>query len=381
MRTPIFKLAIVPALMITLIACSAEQDGNNAVVQEPGNSTAGAGTPTDPAPMAETVKSAEPTREAAGPELTPGEIVQYENISISDWLDEDTVVVSKENDKFGTMSLVELAGSLPKSLYFYHLDTEEYELIKEQENVFLGDAALSSDNRYLLYSEFSLGDPSYHVMDLGSKKTFSITGDDIAGAKSARWAEDDTVIGAAYSGGAFTASTSGKIAAVEGLGGEGLIVVRQIQDKIYYTTNSNESLQTLDLNTKQKADLKIGRIGNVIPSPEGDQLLILQYQESGQTLLLTDTDGGNQKIIVEGAELGGISWSPDQRMIAYSMSADGNGTASAALYVYDLESGKPAKVADDTGNLTTSWSPSGKQLAYTEWSGDESSSSVVQLKY
>lgn len=67
-------------------------------------------------------------------------------------------------------------------------------------------------------------------------------------------------------------------------------------------------------------------------------------------------------------------------MIAYSMSADGDGTASTALYVYDLESGKSVKVADGTGNLTTSWSPSGKQLAYTEWSGDESSSSVVQLQ-
>ncbi|MEI2397592.1 hypothetical protein [Paenibacillus phytohabitans] len=380
MRTPIFKLALVPVLLSTLIACSAGQDGNNAVVQEPGNSTEGTGTPAGPARTAEPVKSAGPTREAAGPAVTAEEIGHYENIVISDWMDEDTVVVSKENDKLGKMSLEELADSLPKSLYFYHLDTKEFELIKEQENVFLGDAVLSSDHKHLLYSEFSLGDPVYYVMDLGSKKTFSITGDDIAGAMSARWADDDTVIGPAYSGGAFTANTSGKIAAVEGLSGEGLIVVRQIKDKIYYTSNSGESLQTFDLNTKEKATLKIDRVGSVIPSPGGDQLLVQQYKDSAQALLLTDTDGGNQKIIVEGAELGGISWSPDQRMIAYSMSADGDGTASTALYVYDLESGKSVKVADGTGNLTTSWSPSGKQLAYTEWSGDESSSSVVQLQ-
>lgn len=379
MRTPTYKLAIVPVLMMTLIACSAEQDGN-AIAQEPGNSTAGVVTPTEPVQTAEPAKSAEPTREAAGPSVTAGEIGHYEDIVISDWMDEDTVVVSKENDKLGRMSLEELADSYPKSLYFYHLDTKEFELIKEQENVFLGDAVLSSDNRFLLYSEFSLGDPVYYVMDLGSKKTFSITGDDIAGAMSARWADDDTVIGPAYSGGAFTASTSGKIGAVEGLSGEGLVVVRQIKDKIYYTSNSGESLQTFDLNTKEKAALKIDHVGSVIPSPDGDRLLVLQYKDSAQALLLTDTDGGNQKIIVEGAELGGVSWSPDQRMIAYSTSADGNGTASAALYVYDLESGKSIKVADATGNLTSSWSPSGKQLAYTEWSGDQSSSSVVQLK-
>lgn len=379
MRTPTFKMAIVPVFMMTLIACSA-QDGNNAVVQEPGNSTAGTGIPTELAQTAEPLKSAEPTREAAGPAVTAGEIRHYENISISDWMDEDTVVVSKENDKLGKMSLEELADSFPKSLYFYHLDTQEFELIKGEENVYLGDAVLSSDHKHLLYSQFSLGDPIFYVTDIGSKKTFSITGEPVAGALSARWADDDTVIGPAYSGGAFTASTSGKIAAVEGLDGESLIIVRQIKDKIYYTTNSDESLQTFDLNTKEKATLKIDRVGNVIPSPDGDQLLVLQYKDSAQALLLTDTDGGNQKIIAEGAELGGVSWSPDQRMIAYSMSADGSGTASTALHVNDLESGKSAKVADGTGNLTTSWSPSGRQLAYTEWSGDESSSSVVQLK-
>lgn len=72
MRTPKFKLALVPVFMSTLIACSAGQDGNNTVVQEPGNSAAGAGTPTEPAPTAEPVKSAEPPREAAGPGVTAG---------------------------------------------------------------------------------------------------------------------------------------------------------------------------------------------------------------------------------------------------------------------------------------------------------------------
>lgn len=95
MRTPIFKLALVPVLLSTLIACSAGQDGNNAT--------------------AEPVKSAEPTREAAGPGVAAGEIRHYENIVISDWMDEDTVVVSKENDKLGKMSLEELADSLPKA--------------------------------------------------------------------------------------------------------------------------------------------------------------------------------------------------------------------------------------------------------------------------
>ncbi|KAI7260884.1 hypothetical protein KC345_g9954, partial [Hortaea werneckii] len=361
--------------------CSAEQDGNNAVATEPAATAAAVNETARPAQTNEPVQTTGPVKETAGAEVKAGKIERYENITISDWMDEDTVVVSKDNKTLGKMTLKELADSYPKSLYLYHLDTGQYELLKEQKNLFLGEAVLSPDHKHLLYSEFSLGDPAYHVMDLGTKESFGITGDPVAGAISAQWADEETVIGPAYSGGAFTASTSGKLAAVEGLGGEGLIVVRQIKDKLYYTTNSNDTLQTLDLKTKEKASLNLERVGSVIPSPDGSQMLVLQYKDSTQTLLLSDTAGGNQKIIVESAGLGGISWSQDQRMIAYSVTSEESGTASTALYIYDLSADKSVLIADGTGNLSTTWSPSGKQLAYTEWSGDQSSSSVVHLTY
>ncbi|QUL55838.1 hypothetical protein KDC22_04620 [Paenibacillus tritici] len=375
MNTRTLKLALVPALLMTLVACSSEQGGNAAVSPKPESS---------PAPVE---ASAQPT---AAPEATPapseaagivvGDIREYKDIAINDWKEDTTVVVSKENDKLGPMSLEEMSGAYPHSLYFYHLDTGEYELIKEKKNTMLGDARLSPDNLYLLYSEFSLGDPVYHVMDLGSKKTFSFTGDTIAGAMGASWADKDTVVGPAYSGGAYTASTSGKIAPVEGLSGEGLIVVKQIKDKMYYTSNANEALQTLDLNTKEKATLPVDPAGSVIPSPDEEQLLILQYKENTQTLLLSDADGKNQRTLVEGAELGALSWSPDQRLIVYSVALEENGTTNNTLYVYDLSSDKSVQIAESSGTMTTSWSPSSKQLSYTEWSEGGNSSSIVQLK-
>ncbi|ETT60232.1 hypothetical protein C173_27921 [Paenibacillus sp. FSL R7-277] len=316
--------------------------------------------------------------EAAG--VTVGESKQYEKIAISDWKDDRTVVVSKQNDKLGPISSGELKGSYPQSLYFFHPDTGEYELITEKANMMLGDAKLSADQLFLLYSEFSLGDPVYNVMDLGSKKTFTIKGDTIAGAMGADWADKDTVVGPAYSGGAYTATTSMKIAPVEGLGGEGLIVVRQIKDKIYYTSNSKDSLHSLDLNTKTKADLNIPGTSSVIPSPDEEQMLILQYKETTQSLLLSGTDGMNPRTLVEGAELGAVSWSPDQRLIAYSVTIEENGTTNNTLYVYDLSSDKSVQIAQSNGTMTTSWSPSGKQLAYTERDDSGSSSSIVQLK-
>ncbi|WP_162463351.1 TolB family protein [Paenibacillus psychroresistens] len=362
-KTKIIKIAIVPVLLMILTACSTDQAANTVVTQEPENTTT----------VIEVTD-----KEVGKPDVSVGKIDHYENIAISDWMDEETVVISKENKDLGKMSLGELAEFSPKSLYLYHLDTKQYDLLKEQKNAFLGGALLSSDKTHLLYSEFSLGDPVYHVMDLDTLDSFGIMGDPIAGAMSANWADDDTVIGPAYSGGAFTASTSGEIAAVDGLSGEALVIVQKMKNKIYYNTNSDESLQVLDLNTKEKTSLNLDHVYRVFPSADGNQMLILQYNDPKLTLILCDADGGNRKVIAEGTELSGVSWSPDQRMIAYSLVND---TTVNGLYLYDLLTDKSTQIAIDIENPTTSWSPSGRELAYTEMSGNQSSSSIVHLTY
>lgn len=387
MNKQIWKLALVPALLLTLAACSTKQAGDPAVTPSPENTAAPVEASVQPASTATAQPAATPAATpaaAAAPAASAvpaGEIKTYKNISITDWRDDKTVVVAKSNDKLGPIKSGELAGSLPQSLYFFHLDTGEYELITEKDNMMLGDAVLSADRLFLLYSEFSLGDPVYNIMDVGSKKTFTIKGDNIGGAMGAQWADKDTVIGPAYSGGAYTATTSMKIAPVEGLSGEGLIVVRQIKDKIYYTSNSSDTLQTLDLKTTEKAALKLERVGGVYPSPDEEQMLVLQYKDAGQVLLLSDTDGANQQTLAEGAELGGVSWSSDQRLVAYSVISEANGNRSNTLYIYDLSAGQSTKITEGSGNLTTSWSPSGRELAYTDWTEQGNNSGVVHLKY
>ncbi|WP_340021505.1 hypothetical protein MHI24_21220 [Paenibacillus sp. FSL K6-1096] len=383
MKNQAWKLAIVPALLLTLAACSSNQAADPAVTPSPENTAApveASGQPTVQPTAQASATPAPATAPAASP-VPVREITPYKNISITDWRDDKTVIVAKANEKLGPIQSGELAGSLPQSLYFFHLDTGEYELIVEKDNMMLGDATLSADNKFLLYSEFSLGDPAYIIMDLGGKKPFTIKSDATSGAMGAQWADKDTVIGPAYSGGAYTATTSAKIAPVEGLSGEGLIVVRQIKDKIYYTSNSSDTLQTLDLKTKEKAALKLQRVGGVYPSPDEEQMLVLQYKDAGQALLLSDTDGSNQRTLAEGAELGGVSWASDQRLVAYSIVSEANGKRSSTLYIYDLAADQSTEITAGNGNLTTAWSPSGRELAYTDWTEQGNNSGVVHLKY
>ncbi|MDF2511094.1 MAG: hypothetical protein K0S04_960 [Herbinix sp.] len=357
------KIVIVLMILSSFTACGLK-DENKVTTNEPGTSI----TVIDDA-----------DQETEAPVVSVEKIDRIENANLSDWLDEETVIVSKENDTLEKMSLAELSESYPKSLYLYNINTKEYKLLKEQKDVFLGEAALSADKKHLLYSEYTLGDPAYYVMNLDTKDVFGIRGDNIGGAMSAGWS-GNVVVGAAYAGGAYQASTSGDISVLEDLKEESIYIIRVIKDNIYYNSSYDESLIMLNQATKEKTKLNINHVYDVIPSPDGNNLLVLQRGSTKNTLILCDMDGNNQKIIAEGAELGGVSWSPDQRMIAYNLKGAENSTAVNGLYIYDLLTAETNQIAVDIQYATTSWSPSGEKLIFTEWNGEQQNSSIVYLK-
>ncbi|MDF2986673.1 MAG: hypothetical protein K0R50_2183 [Eubacterium sp.] len=365
MKSKITGIICVLSILLTIAACDNGNKENRVTIKEPGKSIT-------------VIDDAGNT--ASKPDVSVKKIDRYENVEISDWLNKDTVIVSKENDSLGKMSLAELSDSYPRSLYLYNINTKEYKLLKEQKDVHLGEAALSADKKHLLYSEYSLGDPVYYVMNLDTLKAFGIMGGNIGGAISAGWSGNE-VIGAAYSNGAYLANTTGKISVLDGLKEEALFIVKKNKDNVYYNTSNDESLMMLNLSTKKKVNLNLNNVFNVVPSPDGNQLLVLQSSGSKNIMILCDANGGNKKTIAEGTELGGISWSPDQRMIAYNLKGDVNGTTVNGLYVYDMLTDKSTQIAVDIKNAVTSWSPSGEELVYTEWNGKQYNSSIVYLQY
>lgn len=363
-NTKTVRTILALTLLLTFSACDNKKADDRVIIKEPGKS----------------ITVIEDTGGETGePVISVEKIDKYENAEISDWLDEDTVIVSKENDTLGKMSLAELAGNYPRSLYRYNINTKEYKLLKEQKNVFLGGAALSADKKSLLYTEFTLGDPVFYVMNLDTLEAFGLMGDKIGGAVSARWAGNE-VIGAAFSGGAYSADETGEISPLEDLKEEALFVVRKINDNLYYNTAYDEALIMLDQAAKEKVNLNLDHVYDVLPSPDGNKMLVLQSSGPKKIMVLCNMDGSDQKIIAEGTELGGVSWSQDQRKIAYSLKSDGNGTAAAGLYIYDMLTGKSSQIAVDIQNAVTCWSPSGEKLVYAEWNGTQYNSSIVYLK-
>ncbi|MTI56629.1 TolB family protein [Geosporobacter ferrireducens] len=360
------KLILAMSLLLVLTACNKAMDEDRVIIKEPGKTI--------------TIID-DKDNEAGEAVISVVKIDRYENMSITDWLNENTVIVSRENTTLEKMSLSELANAHPRSLYLFNLDNKEYKLLKEKSNTHLGEATLSADKKNLLYYEYTLGDPAFSVMNMDTLKDFSIRGPNIAGAMSAKWGDNETVVGADYSGGAYLAHISGKITSIEGLKGKALVIVEQIKDKIYYNTNSDGSLWRLDLATKETVDLNLKNIYRVFPSPDENQMLLIQGSGAKQSLLLCDTNGGNRKTIAEGNEISGVSWSGDQRLIAYNMKTDMNGNTVNGLYIYDTLKGEATQVAVGVQYLSTSWSPSSEALAYAEWDGSKYDSSIIYLEY
>jgi TolB protein len=354
------KIAMPLFVLLTLSACSMWQEGNRTEIEDPGDG------------ITETDLDA----------FTIEKIEKYEGMEITDWIDEQTVVLAKENQELGKMSLLENAEFYPRSIYVYNLDTKEFKPIKAPKNMFLGGATLSPDKKHLLYYEYSIGDIAYYLMSLEDGEQSSVKGDNISSAYTAEWTDEQHVIGASYSGGAYIADTSGNLTTVAELQEEQLYTVHKMQGKIYYITADSPSSQVyvLDLMTKEKKKLQLENTEGIKLSPDGKQMLFTQATESTKRLIIADVDGNIQSTITEGSNVTGASWSPNQQMIAYQLETVDNGEDSSGLYLYDVTAGKSVQIIGNVENASISWSPSGKKISVTEMDERNYNSSIIYIK-
>nr|WP_314459919.1 hypothetical protein [uncultured Clostridium sp.] len=167
---------------------------------------------------------------------------------------------------------------------------------------------------------------------------------------------------------------------IDELKDEGIYLVEKLGNNIYYNTQSDFTLMNLNLVTKEKTSLNLEQVYEILPSPDNKQMIILQNKGSMSSMIIYSPEHDEKITIAESAELYGVSWSPDQRMIAYGMKEDKNNSTVRSLYVYDILTGKSIKIAVNTETIGTNWSPSGKKLSYTEWDGEQYTSSIIYLK-
>lgn len=364
-KMKIIKIATVFVFLLTFTACSIKHEGNRTVIKEPGKSI--------------TIIENDNT-ETDQPSISVEKIDQYKGLEITDWYDEKTVVLAKENSELGKMNLQENAEFYPRSIYLYNLDTKEYETMKASKDMFLGGAILSPDKKHLLYYEYSIGDVAHYLMSMDDAEKSNVKDDVLGIAMTAEWADAYSVIGASYAGGAYISDTNRNITQIAEIQ-EQLFTVQKTQNKIYYiTTGDSMQLYMLDRITNEKKNLNVENADGIIPSPDGKQILISQWDGAKKKLLVADAEGNILRTIAEGTEMTGASWSPDQLMIAYQLKTVINGVESNGLFLYDVLTGKSMQIAVNTGSAEIRWSPSGKKIAVAELDERNYNSSIIYLK-
>ena len=237
-RLEFLKIVMLLLALLILSACSIRQEENPTDIEEPSegitdNENEGTDTNID--------------------FISIEKIEKYEGMEITDWIDEQTVVLIKENQELGKMSLLENAEFYPRSIYEYNLGSKEFKTIKAKKEMFLGRAILSPDKKHLLYSEYSIGDEAYYLMSLEDGEPSSMKEDVIGSAYTAEWTDEQNVIGASYSRGAYMADIRGNLTQITELQDEQLYTVYKTQGKIYYITADTDNppfqLYMLDLLT------------------------------------------------------------------------------------------------------------------------------------
>ena len=366
------KLGFVKIVMLLLVlwalsACSMRQEENSTEIEETGYGI---------------IDSENESTETDLDFISIEKIEKYEGMEITDWIDEQTVVLIKENQEFGKIDLPELENGesdelYPTSIYEYNLGSKEFKTIIAKKNMYLGGAILSPDKKHLLYTRFTVGDEAYHVMNLvdreqSSEKDYHIN------AWSAEWIDEQNLIGSSYAGGAFMADTIGNLTQIAELQEEQLYTAHKKQEKIYYITADGQ-LYMLDLITKEKKNLQLKNVSDIGFSPDGKQLLVTQVTESKTSLIIADVDGTIQKTITEGSDVTGATWSPNQQMIAYQLNSDTNGVDSSGIYLYEVSDGKNIQITRNMVSTEIRWSPSGEKISINEFD-ETNSSSIIYLK-
>ena len=105
-------------------------------------------------------------------------------------------------------------------------------------------------------------------------------------------------------------------------------------------------------------------IGSV--APDGKTIVYAQKEGIGESLRRQDLDTGEQNLILGpiAAEFVGLAVSPDSDLIYYSVFA--SNSAASAMSRIPLNGGEPEAMPGIASDVSVTFSPDGKQFAYTE---------------
>lgn len=280
-----------------------------------------------------------------------------------DWIDEETLLIMKDNEQYPKIQL-EGKKAYPKNLYEYNINTKKLKLIAGSETD-MGYAVLSPDKKYIFYKEGIEANLTGFILNRLTGQKMRVSNIDSIMNTEGRWIDNNNVIFSEFpQGGIYIANINGEVKPVENIPKGMVSNSAKLGDKIFYTT-AGGNLYVQDIKTKQNKVLKENVVW-FIPSMGSENLaMVKRTEKTKMVLVITDMEGKEKRVLADGTQIFGTSWSKDQSRIAYSVASDNSG--KAGLFVSDINSGKTAQITVDIELVgdEVRWSPSGRKLLAT----------------
>ncbi|WP_298838328.1 hypothetical protein [Clostridium sp.] len=279
------------------------------------------------------------------------------DIRAFEWIDDDTILISKENKTYPKV-FTDSGMVYPQNLYLYNLKTNEDKLILGSKES-MGNAVLSPDRKHIFYKE-GIENLTGFILNIKTKHKIQVTNRDNISPTDGQWIDNDNVIFSTLpESKIYTASVKGNISLLTKVKGITSNTIK-IKNDLYYIIG--EKLYKQEINSSNKILLSDG-VNSLIPSPNQSQFALVKHNSNtNRSLILSDLLGNKLKTFAEGTQIMGTSWSSDGSKLAYTVASENN--CDAGLFVVNVKSYKVVQLAVDIQYISDSvkWSPSGKRL-------------------
>lgn len=292
-----------------------------------------------------------------------GKIERYEGVRGEGWLSEETILITKVNRELEPIRVFDQMSQI-RNLSAYDLTSHAEKSLSEK-TAYIWAPIVSPDGKHIFFEKYEAGVYTGIISNLEGEEKASVQTDPANGFSlsfnQAVWVDNGEVLIPSSNEGVCLVNVNSNVSKIEGIGLMQTDRAARVDHTIYYVS-TERNLVAYDMLSRQTQVVK-EKVLDFQLSPQ-KEMFALQKKVSGNkvALVITDLAGNEKATLAEANQVFGVSWSPDQSMLAYLMITDDE--SKNGLHIINMTSREDIYVSRDFLNVDNGlkWSPSGRKI-------------------